>query len=134
MVSLWVIDSYFNIEQIQIRVIDILISAYGSSDFFLIVRSKSIGHNTYTGRRSGSRSKPTPINGPVHKNYLNYSYSTSHFSRLPQAVAKKIICPLFQKISNDSKIIDPVINGFSPNDESINLHIYDHSIVTFVIR
>ena len=90
MVSWWGIDSYFNIEQIQIRVIDILISAYGSSGLFgSIVRSKYIGHNTYTGRRSDFRSKPTPINGPVHKNDLNYSYSRIHFSRLPQAVAKK---------------------------------------------
>ena len=38
-----------------------------------------------------------------------------------------------QKVSNASKIIDPVINGFSPNDESIHLYICYHSIFTFVI-
>ena len=30
--------------------------------------------------------------------------------------------------------MDPVINGFSPNDVSSNLHICDHSIVKFGIR
>ena len=39
-----------------------------------------------------------------------------------------------QKVSNASKIIDPVINGFIPNDESSYLHICDHSIFTFGIR
>ena len=39
-----------------------------------------------------------------------------------------------QKVSNASKIIDPVINGFIPNYESSYLHIFDHSIFTFVIR
>ena len=54
--------------------------AYGSSGSFgSIVRSKSIGHNTYTGKISNFRSKPTPINVPDHKSYLNYSYSRSHF-------------------------------------------------------
>ena len=80
-------------------------------------RSKSIGRNTYTSRRINLCSKPTSINGPVHKSYLNYSCSRSHFSRLPQAVAKKIINRLSHKVSYASKIIDPVINGFSPNDE-----------------
>ena len=89
MVSWWGIDSYFNIETIQICDIEILISAYGSSGSFESrVRSKSIGHNTYIGRRSNFRSKPTPIHGPVHKYDLNHSYSRSHFSRLTQAVAK----------------------------------------------
>ena len=41
---------------------------------------------------------------------------------------------LSQKVSNDSKIIDPVINVFSPNDVPIHLHICDQSIVTFGIR
>ena len=41
---------------------------------------------------------------------------------------------LSEKVSNASKIIDTVINGFIPNDESSNLHICDHSIVTFGIR
>ena len=30
--------------------------------------------------------------------------------------------------------MDPVVNGFSPNDVSSHLHICDHSIVTFGIR
>ena len=90
MVSWWVIDSYFNIELIQIGDIEIMISSYGlSGSFGLRVRSKSIGHNTYTGIRRKFRSKPTQIHGPVHKSDLNYSYSRSHLSRLPQAVAKK---------------------------------------------
>ena len=68
MVSWWVTDSYFNIEQIQMADIEIMTAAYGSSGpFGSRVRSKYIGHNTYTGRRSNLRSKPTPIHGPVHK-------------------------------------------------------------------
>ena len=51
MVSWWGIDSYFNIEQIQVHDIENMISEYGSSGSFgSIVRSKYIGHNTYTGR------------------------------------------------------------------------------------
>ena len=66
-----------------------MISAYGLSRLFgYRLRSESIGHNTYTGIRINFRSKPTPIHGPVHKSYLNYLYSRSHFSRLPQAVDK----------------------------------------------
>ena len=134
MVSGWGIDSYFNIERIQVRDIEIMISAYGLSGLFgSIVRFKSIGNDTYTGRRSNFRSKPTPIHVLVHKSCLNYSYSRSHFSRLPQAVSRKIICSLSQKFSNASKIIDPVINGFIPNDESGYFHICDHSFFTFGI-
>ena len=93
-------------------------SAYGSfGSFGSRVRSKSIGHNTYTGRRINLCSKPTPINVPVHKSYFNYSYSKSRFSMLPQAVAKRMIYRLPQKVIYASKIIDPVINEFSPNDE-----------------
>ena len=33
---------------------------------------------------------------------------------------------LSQKVSNASKIIDPVINRFSKNDESSHLNICDH--------
>ena len=63
-------------------------AAYGSSGSSgSRVRSKYIGYNTYTGRRSNFCSNPTPIHGPVHKYDLNYSYSRSHFSRLPQSVA-----------------------------------------------
>ena len=65
-------------------------SVYGSSGSFgPRVTSKSIGDNTYTGRRSNFCSKPAPINGPVHKSYLKYSYSRSLFSRFPQSVCKK---------------------------------------------
>ena len=39
-----------------------------------------------------------------------------------------------QKVSYASKITDPVINGFSPNKVTSNLHICDHPIVTFGIR
>ena len=110
-------------------------SAYASSaSFGYIVRFKYIGHNTYTSRRSSFCSKPTPIHGTVHKSDLNYSYSRSHFSRLPQAVSKKLIYRLSQKFSHASKIIYPVINGFITNDESNHLHISDHSIVTLVMK
>ena len=89
MASWWGIDSYFNIEQIQIGDIEIMISTYGSSGLFgSRVRYKFIENNTYTVRRINFRSKPTPIHGPAHKSDLNYSYSRSHFSRLSQAVAK----------------------------------------------
>ena len=40
---------------------------------------------------------------------------------------------LSQKVINSFKIIDPVINGFIPNDESSHLNICDHSIVKFGI-
>ena len=109
--------------------------AYGSSGSFgSRERSKYIGNKKYTGRRSIFHSKPTPIYEPVHRSYLNYSYSRSHFSRLLQEVAKKPIYCLYQKVSYASKIIDPIINGFNPNDVSSNLQIFDHSIFTFGIR
>ena len=38
------------------------------------------------------------------------------------------------KVSNSSKIIDTVINVFSPNEVTSHLKICDHSIVTFCIR
>ena len=58
MVSWWGTDSYFNNEQIQIGDIEFTTSAYGSSGLFgSRVRSKSIGHNTYTGRRINLRQK-----------------------------------------------------------------------------
>ena len=115
MVSWWGTDSYFNNEQIKIGYIVIITDAYGSSvSCGSRVRSKSISHNIYIGRRSNFCSKPTPIHGPIHKSDLNYSYSISHFSMLPKAVAKNIIYCLSQKVVHASKIIDPVINGFSP--------------------
>ena len=43
-------------------------ATYGSSgSFFSKVRSKSIGHKKYTGRRSNFRSNPTLIHGPDNK-------------------------------------------------------------------
>ena len=69
-----------------------------------------------------------------HKSDLNYSYSRIHFSRLPQVVTKKMMNNLSQKVCYASKIIYPVIDGFSPNDESSHFHICDHSIVTFEIK
>ena len=66
---------------------ELLNPAYSSSGSFgSRVRSKYIGHNTYTGRRSNFHSKPTPIPVPVHKSDFNYVYLKSHFSRIPQAV------------------------------------------------
>ena len=107
--------------------IKIMTSAYDSSGQFVsILRSKSIINITYAGRRSNFRSRPAPIHVPVHKSDLNYSYSISHFIWLPQAVAKKLIYRLSQKVSYASNIIDPVINGFSPNYVSSNLHICDN--------
>ena len=107
-------------------------SAYGSSGSLgSLVMYKYIGHNPYTGRRRNLHSKLTPIHGPAYKCDVNYLYPRSHFSRLQQVVAKEIIYNLPQKVSYDSKRIDPVINGFITNDVSSNLHIYDHSIVTF---
>ena len=135
MVSWWVTDSYLNNELIKIGDIEIITSAYGSSGLFRSrVGSKSIGNNTYTGRRSNLRSKPTPIHGKVQKSDFNYSYSICYFSRLTQAFAKKRIFGFSYKFSYSSKIIDLVINAFSPNDESIHLHIYYHSIVIFGIK
>ena len=78
--------------------------------------------------------KQTPIHGPVHRPDLYVSYSISHFSRLPQAVAKNLIYYLSQKVSYALNIIDLFINEFSLNYESSHLHIYHHSIVTFGIR
>ena len=62
MVPWWGTDSYFNNEQIQIGDIEIMNSAYGSSGSFVSrIRSKYIGHNAYTGRRSNFCSKPTHL-------------------------------------------------------------------------
>ena len=115
---MWGTDSYFNNDQIYIGDIEIMTSAYSSSGSFVsIVRSKYIQYNTYTVRISNLSSKPTPIHGLVQKSYLNYSYSRSHFSRLPQAVDKKLIYCLSHKVSYASNIIDLVINLFIPNYE-----------------
>ena len=59
MVSLWIRYSYLNNEQIQISDVELMNAAYGSSGSFgSKVRWNSIGHNTYTGRRSNLSSKP----------------------------------------------------------------------------
>ena len=135
MVSWWLNDSYFNIEQIQISDIEIMISAYFQSvSFGSIVRYIYIGHNTYTVRRSDLGSKPTPIHGPVHKSGLKYSYSRCHFSCLPQAVTKILTFHLSQKVIYDSKIIDTDINGFITHEVRSHFQICDHSIVTSGIR
>ena len=82
-------DSYLNNEKIQTSDVELIDATYGSSGSFgSRVRSKYIGHNTYTGRISNFRSKPTPIHGTAHTFYLNYSYPRSHFSQLPQAVSR----------------------------------------------
>ena len=92
-------------------------SGYGSLVSFVSrVRSKSIVHNIYTGKIINFHSKPTPVHVPVHKYRLDNSYSRSLFIRLQQAVSKKLICRLSHKVSYDSKIIDPVNNGFIPYD------------------
>ena len=110
-------------------------AAYGSSGSFVLrARSKYIGHNTYTGRRRNFHSKPTPIHVPVHKSDSNYSYSIIHFSCLPQAVSKEPINNLSQIVSYVYMVIDPVINGFSPNKVKSHFHICDNSIVPFGIR
>ena len=135
MVSWWGTDSYFNNGQIQIGDIELMTALYGSSGSFgSIVRFKSIVNSIFTVIRSTFCSKKIPIHGPVHKSDFNYSYLRIHFSWLPQAVAKKRIYCLSQKFSYASKIIDPVINGFSPNEVRSHLHICNYSIVTFGIR
>ena len=134
MVSWWGADSYFNNDQDQIGGIELMNYVYGSSGSFgSRVRYTSIGHNTYTGRRINFHSNPIPIHGTVYKYACNYSYSRSNFSQLSQAFFKELIKRLSQKFSYASKIIDPVINLFSLNEVTFNLHICDHSIVTFGI-
>ena len=135
MVYWWVLDSYFNNEQITISDVVLMNAEYGSSVSFVSrVRSKNIVHNTYTGRRSNLCSKPRSMHKPVHKYDFNYSYSRSHFSWLPQAVYKARINNLCQKVSYASMIIDPVMNRFGPNEAKIHFHICDNPIITFGIR
>ena len=134
-VSWWGIDSYFNHEQIQTRYAVLMNYTYVTSGSFESrVRSKYIEHNTYSGRGSNFCSKPTPIHGPVHKYDFIFSYSRSHFIQLPQAVSKRLMNILSQKVSYAYIMIDPVINWLSPNEEKIQLKICDHSIITFFIR
>ena len=101
---------------------------YGSSGSFLSRgRSKSIGHNTYTAIISIFCPEPIPIHGPVHKYDLDFSYSRSHFSWLPQAVSKGLINCLTHKISYDYLVIYPVINRSIPKEVKNHLCIFDHS-------
>ena len=117
MFSWLVTNSYINNEQIKICDIEIMTSTYGSyGSFGYRGRYKSIGHNTYTGRISNFCSIPAPIHGTVHKSYFNYSYSKSNFTRLPQAVSKKLIYRWSQKFSYASKMFDLDTNGFISND------------------
>ena len=90
MVSWWGIDSYFNIEQIQIGNIDVMISAYGlSGSFGSRIRYKSIGHNTYPCIRGNLRLEPIPFHGTLHKSDPNYLYWRNQLIRLPEAVSKE---------------------------------------------
>ena len=73
------------------------------------------------------------MHGLAHKSYLNYSYSRSQFSWLPQAVAEETINFFSQKVSYASIKIDPVINLFSLNEVKTHFHICYHSIITFGI-
>ena len=50
MVSWWGRDPYLNKEQIQIRDVVLMNPEYGSTGLFVsLMRSKSIGNNSYTG-------------------------------------------------------------------------------------
>ena len=111
MVSWWVTYSYSNNEKNKISDVVLINDIYGSSGLFWpLVRSNYIGHHIYTGINSNLSSKPKSIHEPAHKYDLNYSYSRSCFSQLPQVSAKYIINHLHQKVSDTSTKIDPVIN------------------------
>ena len=69
----------------------------------------------------------------------NQHQFVDHFTNIiwiihTREVFSVLIYRLSQKFRNSSKIFDPVINGFSPNNKSSHLNICDHSIITFVIR
>ena len=66
----------------------------------------------------------------INQNWV-FLYSRKHFSWLPQAVSKILINRLSHKVSYASITIDPVINGFSPNELRSHFHIFDHPIITF---
>ena len=135
MLSWWGRELYLNNKQIKTRGVLIITSEYCSSGSSgSRVRSKTIGHDKYKGKRSILYSKPTPIHGQVHKSDLIFSKSRSHFSWLPHAVPKGLINCLYDKCSYDYIIIYSVINGFSPNEVKIHQYICDDSIITFFIR
>ena len=59
---------YFNYKKIPTNDIELINADFGLSGYFgYIIRSKYIRYNTYTGRITYLRSKPTPIHVPVHK-------------------------------------------------------------------
>ena len=81
MLSFGGIYLYFNDKQTQISDIEIMTGAFVSYGYFgSRVRSKFIGHDTFTGRRRNLNTKLTPIHRPVHKSELNFSYSRMHSS------------------------------------------------------
>ena len=68
MVSLWVRDSYFNNKKIKISDVEIMNDEFGSSGKFASrVRSKCVGHKTYTSISNNFCPKPTKIHGTAHK-------------------------------------------------------------------
>ena len=108
-------------------------TAFDSSlSFGSRVRSKLIGNNKYTGRRTNFHSKPTQIHWATHIPELKISYSRKHFILLPQAVSTIHINHLLQKFSCSSVIIDLVMNGFTNNEVRSDHHVWDKSIITFV--
>ena len=127
MVSWWERNSYLNNELIQISDIVLNNTANCSSGSFgSIFRSKYIVNNTYIGRRINSRSKPTPIHGPVIKSTLKSLYSRVHFNCLSQAGNKELINRLSQKVSYDYTMINTIINIFSTHEVRSQCNICDH--------
>ena len=108
--------------------------AYGLSQSFVSrIKSKYIGHNTYAGRRSNFRSKPKPIDVPLNKSDFKYSYLRSRSNWLPKVFSQDLINCSSLKLSYAYMKIDPVTNGFIPNEVKSHLHICDNSIINFVI-
>ena len=108
-------------------------SLYGSSGSFVsILRSKYIVQNTYSGRRINFHSKPTPIQRPAQN--LTWIIHTREVTSVGYHKQFLNLKKLYQKVRYSSKIIDPVINLFIPNEVRSHFHIYDHSIVKFGIR
>ena len=83
-------------------------------------RQTYIDPNTYKGKRRNFHLKLTHIHGPVNKSELIISYSRIHFSWLSLAVYKRLISRLSQKVSYYFMNIDPIVDGFGPNELSIH--------------
>ena len=110
-------------------------AAYGSSGSFgSIVRSKSMGYNTYTGRIRNFSSNPSIIHVPIYKSYLSFSYLKIHFTWLSKSFSIGIIIVLHQKVSYAYTTIDKFINIVSLNEIKFHLQIFDNSIINFCIR